>query len=459
VLVASALAVSLAALAADQSASAVIAPSRAGDAIPTRATTQKAKPITVKVDKRLFGVHDSSLNSLSRRGTGAIRLWDTGTTWADMQPTSDTTTFTRLDQIVTAAHARGAEVTLVVAMTPAWAAATPEHTAPTDPPDPAAFKAYLSAVMAHYKNFFGPGRRGIANYQIWNEANISTFWTGTQAQMTQLVQAAAEVRQQVDPGAHLIGPSMVARLGYQQKYIQQFYKLRVGGKPVWRYVDALGFSLYPLDTAPLGRRTRPATPEDSIALLRLVRGFLTKDQVPARMPLWDNEVNYGLHAGATAGTAATPIVASRQVAYVIRTYLLNAAAGVQRVFWYAYDMGTLPAGGTLANTLLTKPTDRAAGALTPAGKAFTRVQSWMAGTLVGTATKRPCAADRRGTYTCVIRYRNGMGRVYWNPYRTAVVTLVHSATKKVDELGVTHRVKGGTKLKVGANPVLVRSST
>ena len=468
-IVASTLVVSLAVLTADQSAWALMPASRAdGGSATTRlgdvashdkAAARRAKPITVKVDPHLFGVHDSSLNSLSRAGTGAIRLWDTGTTWADLQPTSGPPNYARLDQVVRAAHTRGVEVTLVVAMTPAWAAADPGHTAPTDAPDPAAFRAYLAGVMQHYKNFFGPGKRGIANYQIWNEANISTFWTGTPAQMAQLVQAAWQVRQQVDRGAHLIGPSMVARLGYQQKYLAKFYTLKVGGKPVWKYVDALGFSLYPLDTARLGRTTRPATPEDSIALLRLVRGFLAKDKVPASLPVWNNEVNYGLHAGATAGTPAAPIPASRQVAFLMRTYLLNAAAGVKRVFWYSYDLGTLSGGGTIANTLLTDPADRAGGSLTPAGKAFTRVRSWMAGTLVGTSTHRPCAADRKGTYTCLVRYRHGVGRIYWNPYRTGTVTLVRSATQKVDELGKAHRVTGGTKLKVGANPVLVKSST
>jgi hypothetical protein len=122
-------------------------------------------------------------------------------------------------------------------------------------------------------------------------------------------------------------------------------------------------------------------------------------------------------------------------------------------------MGKLPGGGTLGNTLLTDPTDRAAAVLTPAGRALTRVRSWMAGTLVGTPTKRPCSADRSGTYTCLVRYRHGVGRIYWNPYRTGTVTLVRSATQKVDELGRTRRVAGGTRLKVGAAPVLVRSST
>ncbi len=449
--------VGLAVLATNQSAAARLPGGyEAGRAATT--ATAKAKVHKVAVSPRLFGVHDAYLHSLSRPGTGSIRLWDTGTAWSQMQPTSGPIDYSRLDQVVRAAHAHHVEVTLVVALTPPWAAASSAHTAPTDPPRLTAFKSYLTAVMKHYKNFFGTGKRGIATYQIWNEANISTFWTGSQAQMGQLVRTAWQVRQQVDRGARLIGPSMVARLGYQQRYIQQFYKTKVAGKPVWKYVDGLGFSLYPVDTVPAAHGTRPAMPEDSIALLRLVKGFLAKDKVPGGMPLWNNEINYGLHTGAHAGTPSSPIASSRQVAYLMRTYLLYAAAGVKRVYWYAYDMGTLPGGGTLGNTLLTDPANRAAGTLTPAGRALPRIRSWMAGTLVGTRTKAPCAANRKGTYVCVVKYSKGVGRIYWNPLRRVKVTLVPSARSKQTELGARSKAKGGSRLTVDYRPVLVRSA-
>jgi hypothetical protein len=439
-------------------ASAVLAPETAAATAADRAGHSKAKVIKVKVDPRVFGVHDMTRGSLSRAGTGSIRLWDSFTTWPDLQSAGPVTDFTRLDQIVQQAHANGTEVTLVLALTPAWAAASPDHTAPTDAPGLAKFRSFVTDAMTHYKNFFGTGKRGIANYQVWNEANISTFWTGTPAQMAQLLKTTWQVRNQVDPGARVIAPSMVARLGYEQTWIKKFYALKVGGKPVWKYADALSFSLYPVDTYPSGTKTRPGVPEDTIALLHTVQGLLAKDKVSPHVPLWDSEVNYGLHAGPLGGTAATPIANGLQVAYVMRTYLLNVAAGLQRVYWYAYDMGPLSSGGTLGNTLLTDPAHRADGILTKAGLAFTRVQSWMDGTLVGTSSKRPCAADRHGTYTCVVQYGKGMGRIYWNPTRSVKVTLVKSAKKRVDEYGHGSPVKGGTKIRVGYAPVLVRSA-
>ena len=103
------------------------------------------------------------------------------------------------------------------------------------------------------------------------------------------------------------------------------------------------------------------------------------------------------------------------------------------------------------------PTNLPAGVMTPAGQALGRIEAWMHGTMVGTATQRPCATDAKGTYTCLIKYSTGVGRIYWNPFRAASVTLASSARKKVSELGVTSRVKGGQKLKVTYMPVLVKS--
>ena len=136
-------------------------------------TTHKARVIKVKVDRHLFGVHDHNWNSLHRKGTGGIRLWDSGTMWADLFPTMATPNWTRLDAAVRAAHANGTEVTLVLGLSPSYAASTP-----TGAPDPALYNKYVRAVMNRYRPAHW-GYRGIANYQVWNEANIATFWTGT----------------------------------------------------------------------------------------------------------------------------------------------------------------------------------------------------------------------------------------------------------------------------------------
>jgi hypothetical protein len=432
--------------------------SSASAGLPTERTVAKARVHKVKVDPRIFGLHDAHLHSLSRNGTGSIRLWDTGVSWAQLQPSGpglidwSTPAAVRLVSIVNQAWKNHTEVTYVVGRTPTWASdGSSAFVDGTEPPVPDYYASFLGQLMDKFKNYKGSGRPGIANYQVWNEANIATFWRGTPQQMATLVQRASGARSGHDTRVKLIGPAQVENQFYMRTWTVDFYKLSVGGKKVWKYLDAISLQLYPQETG---------KPEDSMALYRKLRKMLAGVGVPKTFPVWDTEINYGLVFG--GGAKATRISSAKQVAYVMRTYLLSAAAGIKRVDWYSYDMGLLPGGGTLANTLLTSPSDPAAGTLTAAGHAFVRIQSWMKGTLVGTTTKQPCIADRHHTYTCTVHYGTGVGRIYWNPRATPTqpvkVQVVRSASKKVTELGKTTRIKGGSTLKVDYRPVLVKST-
>ena len=73
---------------------------------------------------------------------------------------------------------------------------------------------------------------------------------------------------------------------------------------------------------------------------------------------------------------------------------------MKRVFWYRYDWGRIPGGGTIGNTLLTDPDNTAR--MTAAGHAYVRVQTWMHGTLQGKPGHRPCAKDSHGTDPCLV---------------------------------------------------------
>ena len=73
-------------------------------------------------------------------------------------------------------------------------------------------------------------------------------------------------------------------------------------------------------------------------------------------PIWNTEINYGL-----TGTEVDPAPTNEQQSNVVRTYLLNAANGVERVYWYGWDQQSI------VDTLLTEPD---LVTLTPAGRAF-----------------------------------------------------------------------------------------
>ncbi len=422
-----------------------------GPAAPTVAATaahgagadRQSGQATVRVARTFFGLHDGSGQAYRHLNYGALRLWDAGVTWRNLETSAGHFNWTRLDALVSAAQAHHVEVTLVLGMTPSFYAAAQTEA----PPNLGVFTRYVTAVMNRYKLFHG--QRGIAAYQVWNEANISNFWTGTPAQMATMTSLVDQVRNTVDPGARVVAPSFAVRMKYQRVWMREYQRQLVDGHHVWDDYDVNALSLYPKPT--YGHRT--GGPEDAMRLLGKVRGQLNAIGVPATKKIWATEVNYGVTGGGVADSTATPISQHRQIANVLRTYLLGAAHGLTRVFWYRYDWGLVD-GGTLGNTLLSDPTNFAR--VRAAGMAIRTAERWLGGRLVGRHGNRPCARDRRGTYRCVVRHDGVVRRIYWNPHRDVRVQVPrHARTQRAGRAVARHA--GRHTVRVGFQPMMVRT--
>ena len=196
----------------------------------------------------------------------------------------------------------------------------------------------------------------IAAYQVWNEANISTFWTGTPRQMAQLTKAMHDVRNRWRPGAQVVAPPMVARLPYQQDRDPEVLRDAARGRQA-RVALLRRRRAQPLPAADL-RRLAQASPRTPSGMLHREAPACTA-RGPGSKPIWDTEINYGLQSGAKGGPR--------------RGSDLRRPAGRQRrrgptcsarptassgSFWYRYDCGRLrrPAAAR-GNTLLTDPDD------------------------------------------------------------------------------------------------------
>jgi hypothetical protein len=431
----------------------LLATAVAGAVVATLAPATPAAAVGVTVDKRFFGVHDTDAASWPALSVGSIRLWDAGVSWREIETSPGVYDFTRLDAQVARANAAGAEVTLVLGMTPDFYA-TGAGGKTSMPSDPTAWTNYVRAVVQRYGAKTSSPRR-IAAYQVWNEANVTGYWTGTPQQMAHLTALTYAAVKAVDRGALVVSPAFASRIGEQIRGITRFAFAWSDGKPAWRWTDVVSLNLYPLDRY----GTKVGTPEKSMELLKKARKILGFGGLPATFPIWNTEINYGMPTGSAGGTGALAIPAQRQASYVLRTLLLNAANKVRRVDWYAYDLRYLANGRTLGNTRLVDPADTTNGQVTLAGKAFNLAQAWLlGGRLKGTSrTAKPCAKNSAGTYTCVIAYRGGVRRVYWNPTKKVRVTTARSATFKVGIYGARTKVKGGSTLKIDYRPVMVRS--
>ena len=102
--------------------------------------------------------------------------------------------------------------------TPNWAVADQSTCSPganntvlcTAPPDNIQdWKDFLTALIQHYN---GTNQPHIQYYELWNEFNVALWWTGTDAQMLALAQAAYPIIHQ-DPYSLLLTPSVAGPVG------------------------------------------------------------------------------------------------------------------------------------------------------------------------------------------------------------------------------------------------------
>ncbi len=388
---------------------------------------QPAQAAAQQIGGRFFGMTDGDPVSWPKAKVGSMRLWDSGVTWREIERAPGVFDFARLDAQVRATRANGARALLVLGMTPRFHSTRPNSPGvygkgSTAMPRLEPWKRYVAKVVKRY------GAQ--LDYQVWNEANVVDFWSGSQAQMAQLTRTASQIVNRNASSARVVAPALATRLIGQRKWSRDFYAQRTGGRKVGGWIDVVSLNLYPLPQD---------GPEASIHLIEASRVMLRAAGVTK--PIWNTEVNYGLQTG--GGGTARDISRRKEAAFVGRTYILNAANGIKRVFWYSWQIQTL------ANTQLTKPDGVT---LAPAGTAYQIVGEWLRGTrMLG------CVRDRRGTYTCTVRYSGGMKRIYWNPSRQVSVKVVGSATRREGLSGFTTAVDGGDNISVGASPVMVRS--
>lgn len=394
-----------------------------------------AMPITAqpaaaseRISRSFFGMTDGDPTSWPVAPVGALRLWDSGVTWRQIEVRPGVFSFTGLDQQVRVARANGARPLLVLGMTPRFHAVRPNTwgvygSGSASVPKTWAWKRYVAKVVGRY------GSR--VDYQVWNEANVGSFWAGTPAKMAELTKIASRVVAAKAPAARVVSPALAVRLTGQRKWLRDFYAQRVGGRRVAGWVDVVSLNLYPL----------PGDgPEDSRTLLAASRTMLRAAGV--RKPIWNTEINYGLKTG--GGGVARDISREKEAAFVARTYILNAADGVKRVFWYSWQLQDL------ANTEMTL---RDGVTRTRAGIAYSVVYKWLAGTRM-----QGCSRDGRGTYLCTVKASDGVRRIIWNPSRKVTYRTMKSATRWTGLQGVTHPLNGGESLRVGQSPVMVRSA-
>ncbi len=362
---------------------------------------------------------------------GTLRLWDSNTPWNMLNPSSGTYSWTYLDENIKLAQENNAQIIYTFGRTPTWAiaggAACNGGYAPNgcaNAPVLADWDAYVTAIVDHV----GPGV--IKYWELWNEANLTLYWTGTNAELVQMAADARKIIKAVDPNAVILSPSetdnysagMTCTGGSNNcgsVWLQAW--LQAGGAA---YIDGVAFHAYP---------QMNETPEQVVSQVAYQRAVMSANGVGS-LPLLDTESSWGENSDLPA--------AADQVAFLARHLILEQSSGVATSVWYAYDGGDW-------GPLWTKTSG-----LNEAGEAYGQVALWLTGATLAT----PCAASGT-TYTCAYTRSSGYTALaVWNTSGDATFSVPSGYTQYRDLAGDLIVISGGT-VPISTAPILLESAS
>ena len=389
----------------------------AGLLVGAPAQAQKIKPT-------FFGMHDNDWRTPPSVTVGAANLTPAATYWSSLQPTRSSSNWTKLTLQVQGAEAVNAQPMIVLGRTPKWASSKPHSKDYADyMPDMSAWKSWVTQVAKRY------GSR--LDYQIWPEPNIIENWKGTTAQMAKLTAVASTIINKYAAKPRIVSPAFAVRLKQQKNWLIDYFKEKVNGYRVAHYINAIAIDPFPLETG---------KPEDSFKLVQDTKKALARIGVHEK--IWNNEINYGVKGGFRDTDVSYPV--DVQQSYVIRTYVLSAAAKAERTYWLSWYYAT--------NTMGIKMSEADGTALPPA-TSYEIVRSWLNKT-----SFQGCKKSKSELYTCTTKKgRKEVRRVYWDPSGSTVIKTPRSTLRVEDQEGGVNGDHGSRKIKVGYRPIMVAS--
>jgi len=392
----------------------------------------------------------------------AVRLWDSGTRWNQIETTEGVYNWSALDAMLAKAKANHQTVLYTFGGVPAFAASEPWDDACSEGFGSCSapiglnrdgsgtnvqFKAFVTALMQHTGN-------QIQYFEAWNEINSPQFWNATAAQMVRMAHDARMIIKQYNPSAVVLSPSTCgcsdivftefSSFNANPQDAMLFY-LRatakgVPGTPTGAMLaDGISFHAY------IG-----ANPPEKIA------GYIGGMQSAMRqagvgwLPLYISEDSWGpntMIAGCSSNPPFSQACLDNQAAFVGRSLTLAASNGVAAYYWYAWGDN---AHGTLYNT--------STGRLYEPGIAYQEVRAWLAGAI----SISPCT-HAQTVYTCAFQRTGGFeGLIVWDTAQKCKASGCSTSTYRVP-IGYTTRydlagdapVTLGSTTQIGAKPILL----
>jgi hypothetical protein len=307
--------------------------------------------------------------------------------------------FTSTDQFVNGAPKDGngvAQVDLVMGWTPGWAVTSQKSCTTqgnslvvcTAPPDSLQdWTDFITQVADHYNGVNAPQ---VKYYEVWNEANTTSFWTGSVAQLVAMAKIAYPILKQ-NKYSSVLTPSVTWYPGgttWMAKY------LAGGGSAL---ADGVSFHGYPEKTGK-GIKLPVPLPESPISTNAAIQTMVGDYRVVANSngmsgkPLITTEGGWGVN-----GVSDPDMQAAWITHYEILQAGLATTDNLAMQTWYTWGHAS---SGTIETTT---------GEPTPAGLAYELVMTrWLVGNIPS-----PCTSSGN-IYSCPL----GTDLIVWDTSQT-----------------------------------------
>jgi hypothetical protein len=355
--------------------------------------------------------------------------------------------FSTYDTFVNWANSNGIPFMMTFAWTPNWASVNCPATgvctaAPDDMTD---WQNFVQAVVNHYN---GSTQPTIKYYELWNEANSTTFWTGTDQQLVQMAQIAYPIIHQSSPNSLLLAPSVTGPLTSATQWTASYLQTAITGGVGYQYADGASFHGYLAATGespyPFPEESSPDGFDDIVTRATTFRAVFDQNGL-ANKPMFDSEGSWGQDN--ITGS-------NEQVEWLARWYLLQAGtAVVESAYWFCWGFSN-PG----------YPDDQQWGFIsaddqvtpTTAGIAYGEVYDWLVGAVIS-----PCV-DSANVWTCALTRPGGYQGLavwYYSASETGTTSYTPAAqiTQYRDLAGNITSVTG--PITIGPQPVLLETGT
>jgi len=223
--------------------------------------------------------------------------------WSSIEPEQGEWVFLTYDDLVNKAKKADIKVLGVLAYDNWWihdGLDGPRYIPPQRMPD---FLNYVRKTVEHFR-----GR--VDAWCIWNEPN-NHFWRGTDEEFIELARLTADAVREVDSEVILLSGAFNRNVsGLPEKFIRGLFESGAMEK-----VDGVAFHPYELN------------PYRTALLYEKFKNIV--DDYGFGDKIWITEVGYP-----TGGWYPTRVQEKRFPEYVIKTWVLLAAAGAQKILWY-----------------------------------------------------------------------------------------------------------------------------